>query len=92
MAGYDYAAQAQLQDLRAWRAFLVEVCGHLYGLNELSFVLGLPLADALATFGLGNSVWAHERWQEIRRALDTPVEVPVAQTIMLEQPILDSAA
>lgn len=91
MAGYDYALRARLQDLRAWRAFLVEVRGQIYGLSELSFVLGLPLADALAAFGLGNSVWAQERWGEIRRTLDEPVAVP-DMFLGASEPELDAAA
>lgn len=77
MAGTNQEQQIlELRDLRAWRALVIEARGVIRSLESLRFVLGLPLDDALAAFGLGGSAWARERWQELRAALDAPVEEP----------------
>lgn len=81
MAGCNHVKTlSEVQDLRAWRAFLVEAHGVCYPLESLRFVLGMTLDDALSAFGLGGSVWARERWGELRAALDAPVDAPVAST------------
>lgn len=65
---------AELRDLRAWRALLIEAHGVVRDLRSLEFALTLPAGDVLSMFGLGGSVWARERWAELRAALDEPVE------------------
>ena len=80
MAGNNHSVSvSELRDLRAWRAFLIEAHGVCRDLESLRFTLGMPLDDALAAFGLGASVWARERWSELRAALDEPVDDPLAQ-------------
>lgn len=79
MAGNNHSVSvSELRDLRAWRAFLIEAHGVCRDLESLRFLLGLPLDDALAAFGMGGSVWAHERWFEVRASLDAPVDDPLA--------------
>lgn len=79
MAGTNHSvALSELRDLRAWRAFLVESRGICRSLESLRFVLRMQLDDALSAFGLGGSVWARERWCELRAALDEPVDDPLA--------------
>lgn len=80
MAGQiNSSVTCELQDLRAWRAFLIEAFGVCRDLESLRFALGMGLDDALAAFGLGGSVWARERWCELRRALDEPIDAPAGE-------------
>lgn len=67
---------SELKDLRAWRAFLVEARGRGIPLDALRFTLSMTLDDALAALGLGGSVWARERWTELRDRLDAPIDEP----------------
>lgn len=69
-------SRTELQDLRAWRALIVETHGVLRDLESLRFALERPAEDTLAALGLDGSEWALERFCELRRALDTPVAVP----------------
>lgn len=73
---YYNMSMSELKDLRAWRAFLVEARGNIYALGTLRFTLQMSFEDALSALGLAGSVWARERWCELRRGLDEPVEVP----------------
>lgn len=77
-------ALSELKDLRAWRAFLVEACGRILPLGALRFALSLPLEDALSALGLGGSVWARERWTELRAGLDEPVELAPSAEVTCE--------
>lgn len=67
------AAMTELKALRVWRAFLVEVRGRCYGLDQLSLLVRMTLDDGLSAVGLGDSAWAQERWAELSDALDEPV-------------------
>lgn len=67
---------SELRDLRTWRALMVEAWGQVRPLETFAFALGTPVADVLPQLGLGGSVWAEERWAQLRRALDEPVPVP----------------
>ena len=88
MAEIKHIGARELRDLRAWRALVVEAYGVVRDLNGLEFALRLPMDDALAALGLSGSVWARERWCELRAALDEPLEEPVAE----DGPELDEAA
>lgn len=94
MAGSNNTAsmsKAQLQDLRAWRALIVETRGVLRDLESLRFALERPAEDTLAALGLGGSEWALERFRELRRALDMPVAVPDMH-LAEPEPEFDAAA
>lgn len=84
-------SKAELQDLRAWRALIVETHGVLRDLESLRFALERPAQDTLAALGLGGSEWALERFHELRHALDLPVVVPDMH-LGEDGPELDAAA
>lgn len=78
---------SELRALRVWRAFLAEARGHCYGLDELGFLVRMSHDDALSAVGMGNSVWARERWSELCDALSEPVEVGG----VVDEPLSDAA-
>lgn len=88
MAEIKHIGVRELRDLRAWRALVIEAYGVVRDLDSLEFALRLPMDDALAELGLSGSVWARERWCELRAALDEPLAAPASE----DAPELDAAA
>lgn len=67
---------SELKDLRAWRVFVYQTRGVMCALDDFEFTLGLPIADALAAYGMGRVEWAPAYWRAIRESFDSPVEAP----------------
>ena len=60
-----YNAATKLHALRAWRLFLIELHGKVYGLDQVAYLADMPLDAALAAIGLSGSAWGREHWRSL---------------------------
>lgn len=74
MAGYKHVvfdfdgtlANSELINLRVWRRLVKELSGRTCSLDELTFTIGRPLEDSVASLCCPDTAYAAVRWNQIR--------------------------